>query len=647
MVKLKNRYLIAIKVVFLLFIIIIPWSISDYGDNVRPEKITSDLRFYERNTCSISINEFLISNPNVIYQDHYKIRFNNYSSIKCFGQITGVDQINHVFYISVGSNVLVGLFLQTSFWLLLISFIKKDENKLSLKIKDFVPIFVIPLFLIFGLYSEIRFYSKNLYLIDLTKFDHYLNLYTYFLFVTFFSYLIFQNRKENLIYSVPYLFLFMMLFNGFNLYLPVIFFATYGLKEILSGKLSKIFLTILSLYSLFWLYQAAGNNYYLKPDKVRGLSSTIYTFSATFYWTVITFTLVVGIFYYFSSKKEKFDYSLLIKPFLLSGIAVLIVGYLSSGNPLIRFMTYYYSGLTKYPTDNQNLFLLNEWGEKVAWRGMFPSAESIGEFYGLILLLLILKMFSHKQISYLEAIFSLFCILGLYASNNKTAFLLLAFCILYKYTQQLKPNRVIKITLSGLFLFLLIFFIRLDNLLLDFNFTSNNMVGLGYASGYENFRSSSINYLSNLSSNNVISLLIMIVGQVGFLINRSELWGLFLARYNPSFSEFMLGTGPYNLAKHYGEVDIVNTRSFLLPHSSFLNLILFFGFIFFMFFIVFVFRKLIKLKKINFDLYLINIYIFINLIKSDSILYISTLTTYLAIFTICLAIIQKKYSKVI
>ena len=115
MIKLRNRYLIAIKVVFLLFIIIIPWSISDYGDNVRPEKITSDLRFYERNTCSISINEFLISNPNVIYQDHYKIRFNNYSSIKCFGQITGVDQINHVFYISVGSNVLVGLFIQTSF----------------------------------------------------------------------------------------------------------------------------------------------------------------------------------------------------------------------------------------------------------------------------------------------------------------------------------------------------------------------------------------------------------------------------------------------------------------------------------------------------------------------------------------------------
>ena len=43
-------------------------------------------------------------------------------------KITGVDQINHNFYISVGSNILVGLFIQTSFWLLLLSFIKRDEK---------------------------------------------------------------------------------------------------------------------------------------------------------------------------------------------------------------------------------------------------------------------------------------------------------------------------------------------------------------------------------------------------------------------------------------------------------------------------------------------------------------------------------------
>ena len=82
-----------IKIIFLLVVILIPFSISDFSDEIRPEKITSDLRFYEINTCSISLNEFLIKNPNVIYQDHYKIRFNNYSSISCFGQITGIDQI--------------------------------------------------------------------------------------------------------------------------------------------------------------------------------------------------------------------------------------------------------------------------------------------------------------------------------------------------------------------------------------------------------------------------------------------------------------------------------------------------------------------------------------------------------------------------
>ena len=66
------------KLLLLIFIILVPFSISDYSDNIQPEKITSDLRFYEINTCSISLNEFLLENPNVIYQDHYKIRFKRY-----------------------------------------------------------------------------------------------------------------------------------------------------------------------------------------------------------------------------------------------------------------------------------------------------------------------------------------------------------------------------------------------------------------------------------------------------------------------------------------------------------------------------------------------------------------------------------------
>jgi hypothetical protein len=118
----------SLKLLLLLLIVLVPFSISDYADNVQPEKITSDLRFYEINTCSISLNEFLIENPNVVYQDHYKIRFNNYSSISCFGQITGIDQIGYTFYISIGTNTLVNLFLQSIFWLLVLSFLPKKKG---------------------------------------------------------------------------------------------------------------------------------------------------------------------------------------------------------------------------------------------------------------------------------------------------------------------------------------------------------------------------------------------------------------------------------------------------------------------------------------------------------------------------------------
>ena len=119
-----NLYL---KIILFLLIILLPFSISDYRDNVTPEKISSDLRFYEINTCSISLGEFLVHNPNVIYQDHYKIRYNNYSSLRCFGQITGIDQIGYVFNISIGTNTLLNLFLQSGIWILIISLFNKKE----------------------------------------------------------------------------------------------------------------------------------------------------------------------------------------------------------------------------------------------------------------------------------------------------------------------------------------------------------------------------------------------------------------------------------------------------------------------------------------------------------------------------------------
>ena len=104
------------------------------------------------------------------------------------------------------------------------------------------------------------------------------------------------------------------------------------------------------------------------------------------------------------------------------------------------------------------------------------------------------------------------------------------------------------------------FFVGLDNLSLDFSFTSNNMVGSGYAYSLEDNRSSAIEYLQNLSENSILNFFIILISLVSFFINRSELWGLFFARYNPNFAEFLFGSGSFNLAKHYGEIKLLETK---------------------------------------------------------------------------------------
>ena len=130
----------------LLIIFLIPWFNTEIGDSLKAAKVSQeDLSFYEINPCKVSLVEFLISNKEAIFQDHYYFRFNNYSSILCFGKISGATLLNSGFYISIGTNNLVNLFLQGSIWLLLIGLIKKNKDLLfqgsmnsnSFKIKHF------------------------------------------------------------------------------------------------------------------------------------------------------------------------------------------------------------------------------------------------------------------------------------------------------------------------------------------------------------------------------------------------------------------------------------------------------------------------------------------------------------------------------
>ena len=116
-----NKNLLRVILIFIL--LIIPWTNGNYFDEIKAATPSQeDLTFYEINPCKVSLFEFLVKNPKSIYQDHFFFRFDDMSSIKCFGRITGVTLVNNGFYISVGTSTLLNLLIQSIFWISIFSF---------------------------------------------------------------------------------------------------------------------------------------------------------------------------------------------------------------------------------------------------------------------------------------------------------------------------------------------------------------------------------------------------------------------------------------------------------------------------------------------------------------------------------------------
>ena len=110
------------------------------------------------------------------------------------------------------------------------------------------------------------------------------------------------------------------------------------------------------------------------------------------------------------------------------------------------------------------------------------------------------------------------------------------------------------------------------------------------------------------------------------------MWGLF-TRYNPTYTELLIGSGPLNFGQLYGEIVINDPESFLLPHSSLLSLVVFIGFIPLTILLVLLTINLIKNKR-NYEFVLISVYVFINLIKNDSLNYLVVFVFYSLLFLI-------------
>ena len=630
----KEKKLV-LKIVLLLLVTIIPWSLNNSSNEITPMQVTDDLSFYEINTCEFSLAEILIKNPNISYQKHYKLRPNNYSSVRCFGKITGIDRIGNTFYLSVGTNSLVGLILKFIPLVLIISLIKKHKPIYKFLGREYInTLFISTSFLTYGVYAEKRFYSKNLYFLNLEEAKSYFVIFLFLFFGVFCCLELINKRYNYLINFFPFLFVFIGVLGGFNLHIYTFFLVVLGIISLVNNERNKfIYFYALIIGPLFWILNSQKYDYYLDLDKIVGFSSSQLNLHSAIYWSMLFFLLLNGLYIFVKRNIKNLDYKLIKNNLMISSSLVVIFGLLGASATLINYLNFFYFGQNKVGMPTLDV------ADGNAWRGFFPSAETIGEFYGLtILFFFIYSLEAKTKINKIELFIIAFPLFGLVKSNNISAVIgsLLIFAIYYLSKKKIEKSKII--TYSLLLVTSVFIFLFINDFFYSLSFTNYKIVdeALFYSNEYQ--LSTSLDYIQN-SSSILTTLAVSLLSTISFYINRSILWGIFFTRYNPTSLEFFLGTGPLNLSKHYSEIQvnnydrtsaqnyIKNVDAFLLPHSSFLDILLYFGLLGILFGIFFTLKLISKRNRIDSLIFYPMVYLLINFIKDDSILYLPSLIT--------------------
>lgn len=619
---------------FIILIIFLPWFNSNYFDDINPVELgTEDTSFYEINTCKISLAEYLIVDPKSSFQNHYFFRYNNNSSISCFGKVSGIALLNNTFYISIGTNAFINLVLQSLFWILLISLIKKDNEHMKIKYRN-ISIIMTVIFFTYSIFSQKRFYDDQLYLFDLNQWRTYLLIAVAFLFVIKIFTDIAISRMKSLINYTPFLFLFIGVFSGFNLTfftIPIVFF---GINSILKLQYKKIN-SVLLLFLLFWISNF-NKGFTFSTDKLRGFTNSSYDIHAIVFWSMFFILLINGLIYFYNEYSIYFNFERFLKNYSLTSILIFISGLLVSNIPITNFLAYYFFGQQKYGVKYTNPFLVDVMNnnEKIPWRGFYPSAESLGEFYGLLICFLFYSFLKSKKTNILSLTsFAVSC-LGLYFANNKTVVILVLFIFIVLSIKELKLTQALKFILVSAFFLFFIFIVGFTNLTYPYEFSSITLYDQALKYKDPSMLSTSLNvFIQAFENEKLLFHILSFFGYVSYLLNRSELWGIFITRYNPDFDQFLFGTSPFNFSKHYSEIRINEPGSLLLPHSSVLSFMLFIGLCGVLITICFCIYKIyISRKSVNTFGFLLILFLFTNIFKSDSLNYFSSFLLYSQLF---------------
>lgn len=654
----NKKNLVTLLSIFLL--IIVPFSVSNRSDDIFPVEISKEsIGYYQSTTCKISFGEFLSKNINESKSLYFNN--NNYADINCFGKITGVDESSDKIIVSIGTNTSINLIIQSLIWILIFSFIPKHKEE---KMTFYSPILIIPFVFTFQFFAESRFYSRsNIIFDDTLSLKNYFLLgnLLFFIFLTYSTFDTLKYRYKNIINFLPLIFLFVGTYVGMNLNIYLFILSIFGLISFRFlnsfGKFDLLYISV----SFYWIFSTAKNDYFFDGDKLRGFNNSSYTAYSQLFWITVLFLSIRGCIFIFQKSKENFNLDQFINCSLVTGSVIFFLGLFGSISSFVNFFNFYFFGQNKRGMKEVSSI------EGNTWRGFSASAESIGEFYGVILLIVFISMFYKIYKINTSTIFLIpIVVFGLYRSNNFASFISLIVLIIFVVLVNSQKYKLRKSFYNKLLLTTLVFFgITIFNSF-DYEYASTEL--LYEATLHHDFYTDTNDYRSykrieekmierdlnsillnnenNLKASSTYKLMLNIFTQdfniplipniiamlsfVSLLINRTEMWGIFIAKYNPNFFESLFGHGPLQLNKylysHKVNLDVPKNEvnSLFLPHSSILDILIFFGFLGLITLTILFIKFCFNSPKNNI-FYLPTIFFIINFLKSDSILYMSSL----------------------
>ena len=574
----------------LILIMFIPFGILNLNQTEIPKILPENVSYFQDSRCEFNVFQIINSIDENIRVD---LNIENFSPIECFGKNSwstyeqakqSIDDnekiIPEFINIWIFTNFHVDLILQSLFWLIMISFIPK-HNIVNFKYPKLSSIALTALFYL-HLVGEQNYYSSISRNFDLSLISrefsgemYFGNFYLYnylliFSVILYFLINLLRTRINNIINYLPYIFLVYGTYSSLNINFYYIFFTFLGINYLLQKKINTKFIGVYLIFNIFWIGNFNPKDIFFDVDKVKGLINTSQTYPSLFFWSISFFLFISGVIYFLKENFTFLNLSEIRKHFLISASLVIFFGVLSATNYLFNFFSYYFLGLNKFGMYS----LESKTGN--TWRGIAPSAEGMGEFFGFVILFCFItwKSFDVKIEKY-QFVLILIVGFGLYRTNNFAAFSSLILLIIMYYVLSKSKNKrntiIVFICLIILILSFLIYFFNIftyedlssriiynalqvsifDNgATQELNEVNLNQIEIGNFEYVLNLRddqknlSSSLEYLLNrrVYGSNIDNVpnVFSIISFASFFINRSEKWGIFVAKYNPQNLEELL-----------------------------------------------------------------------------------------------------------